>query len=482
MSDLAKTDFAKEVLLVNLEDEMQRSYLDYAMSVIVGRALPDVRDGLKPVHRRVLFAMKELGNDWNKAYKKSARVVGDCFTAGTLVHTESGLMAIEDITPGTWVQMPNGYLSEVVQTFANPPAPVIQVKVSNGYVFTVTPGQLFRVLNDDLTISWEKAEQLAGKRILAANPRALGIADAHPDNEQMALAYILGLFIAEGYLIDRGRSARVGITMADREPLEFVCEYCATRGIAASWRAVPPQAAHHCPQHCVRTSGLPAAYDACVATCEHKQVPAQILHDRRLFAPFLAGFTDGDGHLSKLTKRGAVLTSTSRTLLIQIQAMLLDSGIHASLTCEDFSCDSNQHNDLPRYQLWLNGDNSTRFAALIYPYLQIPKKRTRAQQYAHWSGRMNNTFIECIPGEKILQELSRYHLGGGWYQDNDGGKFRAGIKYPNGSKMRYAATLAEQDLSFRQLEEWGILHKLERLGSPLATIAHTDGNLLCAVG
>ena len=71
------TEFAKEVVPVNLEDEMQQSYLDYAMSVIVGRALPDVRDGLKPVHRRVLFAMGELGNDWNKPYKKSARVVGD---------------------------------------------------------------------------------------------------------------------------------------------------------------------------------------------------------------------------------------------------------------------------------------------------------------------------------------------------------------------------------------------------------------------
>src|SRR5512147_3176096 len=67
----------KEVFPVNLEDEMRQSYLDYAMSVIVGRALPDVRDGLKPVHRRVLHAMRELGNDWNKAYKKSARVVGD---------------------------------------------------------------------------------------------------------------------------------------------------------------------------------------------------------------------------------------------------------------------------------------------------------------------------------------------------------------------------------------------------------------------
>ncbi|MEW5942344.1 MAG: DNA gyrase subunit A [Pseudomonadota bacterium] len=69
--------FARETLPVSLEEEMRRSYLDYAMSVIVGRALPDVRDGLKPVHRRVLYAMHELSNDWNKAYKKSARIVGD---------------------------------------------------------------------------------------------------------------------------------------------------------------------------------------------------------------------------------------------------------------------------------------------------------------------------------------------------------------------------------------------------------------------
>lgn len=70
-------EIAKEIIPINIEDELQKSYLDYAMSVIVGRALPDVRDGLKPVHRRVLFAMNELSNDWNKPYKKSARVVGD---------------------------------------------------------------------------------------------------------------------------------------------------------------------------------------------------------------------------------------------------------------------------------------------------------------------------------------------------------------------------------------------------------------------
>ena len=71
------SEIAREVQAVNLEDEMRQSYLDYAMSVIVGRALPDIRDGLKPVHRRVLFAMRELGTDWNRPYKKSARVVGD---------------------------------------------------------------------------------------------------------------------------------------------------------------------------------------------------------------------------------------------------------------------------------------------------------------------------------------------------------------------------------------------------------------------
>jgi DNA gyrase subunit A len=75
--DACMGDLSNEILPVNIEDELKQSYMDYAMSVIVGRALPDVRDGLKPVHRRVLHAMNVLGNDWNKAYKKSARVVGD---------------------------------------------------------------------------------------------------------------------------------------------------------------------------------------------------------------------------------------------------------------------------------------------------------------------------------------------------------------------------------------------------------------------
>src|SRR5881396_2064765 len=98
---------------ITIEDEMKRSYLDYAMSVIIGRALPDVRDGLKPVHRRVLWAMHELGNTHNKPYKKSARVVGDCFVKGALVHTETGLCPIERLEVGDYVLLPDGSSSEI---------------------------------------------------------------------------------------------------------------------------------------------------------------------------------------------------------------------------------------------------------------------------------------------------------------------------------------------------------------------------------
>ena len=81
---------AEKMPEISIESEMKKSYLDYAMSVIIGRALPEVRDGLKPVHRRVLFAMRELKNDWNKPYKKSARIVGDvigkCHPYNGIIH------------------------------------------------------------------------------------------------------------------------------------------------------------------------------------------------------------------------------------------------------------------------------------------------------------------------------------------------------------------------------------------------------------
>ncbi len=92
-----------QVVPKSIEIEMKKCYIDYAMSVIVGRALPDVRDGLKPVHRRILYAMNDLGITSKSAPKKSARVVGECFVPGTRVLTEKGLVPIEDVQIGDMV-------------------------------------------------------------------------------------------------------------------------------------------------------------------------------------------------------------------------------------------------------------------------------------------------------------------------------------------------------------------------------------------
>lgn len=454
---------------ISIGREMKKSYLDYAMSVIIGRALPDVRDGLKPVHRRILFAMRELKNDFNKPYKKSARIVGDCFVKGALVHTESGLSPIETIEVGQNVLLPDGSLGTVQQVYHNPPSRLVRVHLSNGYVFDVTPGQLFRVLNDDLSIAWEKAENLEGRTVLISNHRAWGIPEAHPDADQSDLAYILGLLTAEGWLTDRGRGKRVGICMTDEAPLVFLADYCAAHGIDAKWHQKLPSNPKWLVQYCLRFTGLEAAYQTCLETSPTKQVPEWILQDRRLFAPFLAGFTDGDGHIrARESRREAVLTSASERLLIQIQAMLADTGVHATLTCEDFKNRSYDDNYVNRYNLWIVGEQASLFCTVIRDFLKIENKRRSAEKMTAWARRTLNTFYESVPSRCLFDTLSRHHLGGGWYRSHNGAKFRAGIKYPGGAKIRYARNLAEKEISYRQIQEWGILAKLERMGSELA--------------
>ena len=445
---------------INIEDEMRRSYLDYAMSVIIGRALPDVRDGLKPVHRRVLWAMHELGNAHNKAYKKSARVVGDCFAAGTLVHTEHGLKPIEEIETGEKVLMPNGCTSRVVETFHNPPSAVIDVNLSNGATITATPDQKFRILGDNYEIVWEQAKNLEGKTVLAASPRSLGFPENHRDAKKLGTAYTAGLLVAEGYLTDRNRSSRVGISMIDREPLERVAEVCAAQSVTANWSVKQPQQSHYQPQHTLRFSNFPEA----VEVCADKKVPARILEDRTLFAAFIGGFVDGDGFLrASESKRDAVLATTSKQFSIQLQAMLADCGIHGVIVPE-----SGRENRLASFNLTLTGENASRLAVLIEPFLKIARKRETAFNPSNWQSRTLNLETECVPSRAIWEEFCKHHIGSGWFVDRNGEKFRAGIKYDSGAKIRYSADLHEKTLSYRQIESWGILTKLEKIGSPLA--------------
>jgi DNA gyrase subunit A len=452
---------------INIEDEMRRSYLDYAMSVIIGRALPDVRDGLKPVHRRVLWAMHELGNTHGKPYKKSARVVGDCFVAGTLVHTARGLKPIEEIEPGEEVLTPNGGASRVVEAFHNPPSEIVEVRLSNGNALKVTKGQLFRVLNDDLEIVWERAENLAGRRVLAAGARVLGMPATHHDRAKVGLAYTAGLLVAEGYLTDRNRSTRVGVSMVDREPLEFISKVCAENSVNAYFSQRKPQKPHFQTQNQLRFNGMSEAFEVCEKKCSEKKVPVWILEDRGFYAPFLAGFIDGDGFLRGAGgRREVVLTSTSEKLVRQMQTMLADSGLHGVVLTAEPSANRKANYDL--FQLIVTGENASRLAGWVKPFLQIPRKSETAVNLSDWSGRALNLETECVPAGAIFAELSAKHLGGGWFADRRGRKFRAGIKYANGAKIRYPHDLREKTLSYRQIEAFGILPKLERIGSPLA--------------
>ncbi|MDQ3257135.1 MAG: hypothetical protein M3R15_25135, partial [Acidobacteriota bacterium] len=456
---------------ISIEDEMRRSYLDYAMSVIIGRALPDVRDGFKPVHRRVLWAMQELGNQHNKPYKKSARIVGDCFVKGALVHTETGLVPIEEVEPGDKVRLRDGSLSRVVEAYHNPPSRVVDVTFANGLTLTVTPGQRFRVLHDDLTIEWERADNIVGKRVLVSNLPAMGMPARHPDVEQSSLAYVCGLLVAEGSAERRCNSTRVSINMTDMEPMHFISEVCSRQQVSALWGEVLPRQSHHKLQHTIRFSGIKEAYEACAPTSAFKTVPAWILSDRRLFAPFVAGFTDGDGCIRKSRpSREVVLASTSKTLLIQLHAMLADSGIHGCLNSIPVTERHDGVNRLPSFVLSLTGSNASEFCRFAGEYLKIPGKQQLAAQNAVWQRRALNTATECIPSSSVFAELSRAHLGGGWYSGRDGQKFRAGIRYPTGSKIRYEKNLQQKDISYRQLKAWGIIDKLTRINSPLVPL------------
>lgn len=439
-----------------LKDFAERAYLDYSMYVILDRALPHIADGLKPVQRRIVYAMSELGLNASAKHKKSARTVGDCFVKGTLVHTETGLIPIEAIVLGDNVLMPNGCVSAVVELFANPAQALVDVTLSNGAVLSVTEGQLFRVLNEDLSISWERADNLAEKRVLVSSPYCLGVAQTHPDNDTVDLAYIIGLLVAAGYLTDANCSKRVAINSVDAEPLEFLYNYCVTQGIKASWRQVRPKITPHSVQHCVHFAGLENADQA----CETKQVPQWILADRRLYTPFLAGFIDADGHIrAKAQHRSASMRSASSVLLKQIQVMLADSGIHAVYSL----CPHQQ----THYSLTLTGNDASRFCATIKDHLKTSKKRYHAQQIAEAvDRRISNTSSECIPSAAIFTELLAHHTAGDWYRDKHGKKFRAGIKYPSGS-VRYCSDLHDKDISYWQLHEWQLLSKLERLASPL---------------
>jgi DNA gyrase subunit A len=161
---------------IDISEEMRTSYLGYAMSTIVSRALPDARDGLKPVQRRILYAMRELGLGPNSRHLKSAKVVGECFVAGTLVSTPGGLVPIEALNVGDQVYTQTG-VQRVTETYIMPAQPLLEVELSGGRSSVCTPGQMFKILTPELETVWKTAEALAPGEFVLSRAAAPATSD-----------------------------------------------------------------------------------------------------------------------------------------------------------------------------------------------------------------------------------------------------------------------------------------------------------------
>lgn len=465
--DLSSFDQAGARVFDNpLVTEVSDSYLEYAFSVIHSRALPDARDGLKPVHRRILWSMYEQGYRPDRGHVKSARIVGDCFGAGTLVSTPDGLRPIEEIEVGDLVLDGQGESIPVTTVYRNPTSDLVRVTWSNGHTMLVTPGQRFRVVADDLSVQWVEARDLAGSLALAYGSRRSEVSTQPGD----VYDYVRGLLVAEGFPADRNRAAdgRVRIHMCDIEPLDVAHGWAIASGVNVSRGKRAATNPRHRDQHILTFSRHEGLLEATEPLSRNKRVPRDIAGRRSAWAPFLAGFFDGDGYVRKRF-REVVLVSTSQLLVRQIYAILADLGLHGHYWTSGLRSEGN-----PLHGLSISGRDAAVLARMLLPWVRIGYKHDDLQRVAdidyQYSGKQGN---DRLPYGPVVAEFTAAHQGGGWFRDQAGQAFRASLSASGGPKVRYGkdrngVPLAERSFQLERAVRDGWIRKLHRLGSPLA--------------
>ena len=305
-------------ILRPIEYEMKKSYIDYAMSVIVGRALPDVRDGLKPVHRRILYAMYDMGIASNKPHKKSARVVGECFIAGTRVLTQHGLIPIEKVKVGDIVYTQNGKCP-VSELYEMPERDLVRITLESGLSVTATPSQLIKVISKDLTYQWKAAKDITDEDHLVMRidyPKDLPYVSLPDLNGRKVrldenLAYLLGQFLSDRNFRSQHKDSD------NSSQLNF---YSSSSFVIDKVRTALEEVFDHCGPveefmeyekdgtliYCVRVSSVVANMylmsifgvdDTWNAMTKH--VPESLFRSpRSVIAALLSGIIDGDGSVN----------------------------------------------------------------------------------------------------------------------------------------------------------------------------------------
>jgi DNA gyrase subunit A len=294
-------ELESKIVPINICDEMRTAYIDYSMSVIVSRALPDVRDGLKPVHRRVLYSMSELGLTFNKAHKKSARIVGECFVAGTLVHTEKGLRPIEKLGIGERVYTQKG-LYPITHLYEMPEQELLEIHTHHSPKTVATKGQQYKVLTEDLKFVWKKASELqkgdylVSRSVLPQTQAPTYMGDLLMDED---LAYFYGFFVADGW-VDRDHKRgyhRVSFAGNELNILEKIQGIISRKwGIQANITEKEEGFYYLRINNSALNTQLIQSLDILEKYASNIQVPSAILEaNQAIGAAFLSGVIDGDG-------------------------------------------------------------------------------------------------------------------------------------------------------------------------------------------
>ncbi|MDG6229138.1 MAG: DNA gyrase subunit A [Candidatus Thermoplasmatota archaeon] len=486
----------KKEYVRTLESEMKRAFIDYSMSVIMSRALPDVRDGLKPVHRRILYAMNDMGLTSRSAYKKSARVVGECFTKDTLVLTKKGLIPIQEIKKGDKVYTQDS-VERVKELYIMPKRELLKITLENGLQNKVTKSQKFKILTKDLIFDWKEAKDLEKDDYIVVKydypdiKKYVSLKNTKESFDKSVLneniGYLLGIFLSDGWI-----SEDYGVKKHSR-----ICFYGGTnKEIAEKIAKIIEKEFSYHPRIQEKEYSLNGIEKKCVYSVRinrkeindffilnfglrnvhalTKRIPQQIFSSpQKVIYSFISGMIDGDGSIHK-NRNTIHYGSISEQMINQLMILLQHQGIFSSKYCskklEHHYIGERKIVDMhPIFNLEIHGNDAKELAKNLH--LVCERKKVLAERLAQdeVTKRKPWSKYDIIPfaGEQIFGELSSHHLGGGWFKDINEEKFRCGITYPDGCKIRYSTDLKERALHLSQINQWGIKEKLQRIGSSL---------------
>jgi DNA gyrase subunit A len=473
---MPEQNIREKILPRYLEEEIKDSYLSYAMSVIAGRALPDIRDGLKPVQRRILFALHELHLRYNQPHKKSARIVGECFVKDTLVSTKRGLIPIQDVRRGDFVFTQTG-LKRVSQLYYMPRRPLLKVSLDNGLNNVVTASQKFKIFTEDLKFTFKEAKELRVGDYLVLKPtypaifkhiKVAGIIV----NEN--IGYLLGLLMSDGWVEkDKRGYYRLGFCAKDLGTLEKIKTILKSEFNVEEKILKKPEIYYLRINKTKLTAHLVKTFALSNLSARNKFIPKEILcSPSTVIYAFLSGLIEGDGSIHK-NRQCLNYSSVSERLISQLQVLLFQLGIISIRYCAK----SKPHKlkgrwinvNFPCYSLEISGKNFKKLAEGLQ--LFSSKKEQLAQQTYT---RLLPFKYDAIPflGKALFEEFKDKHLGGGWYYDTvNKEKFRLGIKYLNGTKIRYASNLLDTIKIYKTtIAELNILGKARRINSKHITL------------